>query len=81
MLSPEADSGLILRYAIGVRGPYCPHTYRNYSKSAVLNQVVSVLESVRERMGSFLIPVVNDAERQTIGQENNRHGLSPLLHR
>lgn len=53
----------------------------HYIKSAASNQVLRYEELIRERMGSFLIPAVNDAERQTIGQENNRHGLSPLLHR
>lgn len=53
----DALTGLALRFDTAIHyvctRAYCPHTYRNYSKSAVLNQVLSVLGACPGEDGLF----------------------------
>ena len=53
----DALTGLALRFDTAIHyvctRAYCPHTYRNYSKSAVLNQVLSVLGACLGEDGLF----------------------------
>ena len=53
----DALTGLTLRFDTAIHyvctRAYCPHTYTNYSKSAVLNQVLSVLGAYPVEDGLF----------------------------